>query len=238
MIPAYPTEGADGRSEGGGVRFHDRWAPPATVTRETVEAARTALANFDELLKAGPLGPAKKPGTRGHWLAQLAMLTISAGKNTLEEQLGRVATVAIGLTYPAFCFTSATLYQAARRFKFFPSFAELAAFLDEVVEPARRTRDRLSRLAQAVAGPGPRLEKVAYIRDLPDAERTRYFAEMRTLRAKLETAGVGNTPDAARARRARDDAEARMRARLQPVIEAERARFLGETDKAPPESAE
>lgn len=134
--------------------------------------------------------------------------------------------IAGGLDQPGFCFVRASLYGAARRFKFFPTFGEVAAYLDEIAEPARRMRARLAVLASAppslikggimeesgkALAPG---ERITFVRDLPPAEREKFLRQMTELRRRLAQDGVGDSAAAVAARRRADEINERMRQRL------------------------
>lgn len=204
------------------VRYVNLWTPPETITPQVVDLAKAALPAWEALLQPPPAGPVEREGTRGHWLAQLMMLTMTA-KGTVEMHQERLAIMAAGLLHPAFCFTRWTLFDAARQFKFFPTFGELSAFLDAVAEPARRQRARLTVLAKAdmkriatqTTG-----TKIGFVRDLPPAEREKFLRDMAEMRRRLACAGVGATPVAAAARRSLDAVNERMRQRIAQFAEA------------------
>ncbi len=119
------------------------WHPPALVSAALRAEAKAALT----AAKAALEPPAR--ATVGKWLAGLGML--AAGKTDAATASAKLAAYARFLDHPAACFTEASLKAAARRFKWFPSFAEIAQFLDEEARPWRDRHSRLDRLACAEA---------------------------------------------------------------------------------------
>lgn len=206
------------------------WTPPLRVTLALSDLAAAALPEWDALLRPARIGPVDRVGTRGHWLVQLGLLTLGT-KATMTEHMQRLALMAGGLMQPTFCFSLVSLYDAARRFRFFPTFGEAAIFLDEIAEPARRERRRLGLIAawrrprtRPTASTG---ERIAFVPALTREERVAFIAEMRALRQKLEQSGIGDTDRAATARRQIDEVNARMRARAQGQIADARQALIG-----------
>lgn len=82
--------------------------------------------------------------TVSKWLASLGVLV--AGNMPVADAKVKIAIYAPGLVeVPARAFTRATLYEAGRRFKWWPSFAELSEFL---AEQSRDDREDLARLQE------------------------------------------------------------------------------------------
>ena len=82
------------------------------------------------------------------WLARLAM--VCAGKNESEAAIrAKVAAYADMLDHPAWVFNAQTLKEAAARFMWFPSFAEVKGFLDERCASERRFLASLRKAADA-----------------------------------------------------------------------------------------
>lgn len=119
------------------------WQPPTTLPARVVDEARRAAAQLEHALR--PAGEDLK----ARWLAQLAQLC--AGTSSAEDGLTRLRAIARDLDHPPLCFTDDTRIAAARKFKFFPSFAELSGLLDAVRHPYRDRLDRLRRLGPAQA---------------------------------------------------------------------------------------
>lgn len=79
------------------------------------------------------------------WLTRLGVLV--AGQMPVADAKLRVRAYAIDLDFPALCFTDQTRVAAAKRFTWFPSFAELSAFFEEYARPQRTRLARLQALA-------------------------------------------------------------------------------------------
>ncbi len=95
-------------------------------------------------------------GVRLHWLSGLGILI--AGNMPLDDVKAKVAAYAAGLSHPSVCFTDETRFAAARRFKWWPSFSELAQFLDGEAAPLRerlRRLNRVSTMKAATEAPAP-----------------------------------------------------------------------------------
>ncbi len=108
---------------------------PSAVRNE----AEAALSAIDEALKPAPEALVLR------WLTALGTLT--ATRPDEADASGKVRAYAAMLELPASAFTRRSLDAAARRFRFFPSYAELTEHLEAETADARRTRHQLRRLA-------------------------------------------------------------------------------------------
>ena len=147
---------------------------------------------------------------------------------TLDEAKEKIAAYAMGLRHPAFCFSEASLYAAAKKFKWFPTYSEVSDWLDAKSREARNTLQRLEMLAGAKPSKPREPDMVRKVEDATPEQRAQHLEAMRALKTRLAAQGVGNTPEAQKARRAVDNRIAQQRAAMAPMIEAARARFLEE----------
>lgn len=121
------------------------WQMPATLTAETIAEAQEQLAWVENV----QLAEAATSAVRG-WLLLLGNATASSSKLTPEDVKVKISAMLTLLDdYPAGVFTKASLKRAARRFRFFPGFEELAPVLDEEAKELRQKRDRLLAIARA-----------------------------------------------------------------------------------------
>lgn len=111
------------------------WEPPTLLADRTITEARALVPALTDQLT-----PARE-GVRLQWLAQLGILV--AGVMSSGDAKAKAQAYAPALDYPALCFTTETKIEAARRFKWFPSFAELAEFFDEICKPRREQLQRV-----------------------------------------------------------------------------------------------
>jgi hypothetical protein len=159
------------------VVFNERWTAPVEITPQLRDEAEAGLRSLRVAMQPPPAPTMRK------WLATLGTLT--AGKVDAEDAATRIDAFVGMLDYPAQCFTKRTLDAAARRFRWFPSFAELAEFLDEQAAPLRTLADRLEQLLQvpATALPGPAKDKAAPLyRDLTPEQQAEHDRLMRSFR--------------------------------------------------------
>lgn len=129
------------------------WKPPAVVTSEVRHEAAARAAEAVRWMQ-----PVEDATVR-QWLSDLGVLV--AGSLSVEEARAKLSayTSLIEGEYPRACFTKKTLADAARRFpRFFPSFGEVAAYLDEVKGELRVRLDRLHRIAKPVPMPQREVE--------------------------------------------------------------------------------
>lgn len=153
------------------------WAPPDEVPEAVkAEAGRLIAPLFAALEPASPR-------LVGDWLARLGVLV--AGNLSAADARIKIAAYAADLRYPALCFTDQTRADAAKAFKFFPSFAELSEFLDGIAAPHRTKLHRIRAIAGRPVRQEPRGRGWG---DLSPAERLAHDAMMASLRRELESA--------------------------------------------------
>ena len=121
------------------------WYPPPVVTPEMVNVAKYSLSTFDAMLEDAA------PEDIRAWLAKLGLL----GAGNMPEDRATAKLVA----YSAFLFplptgilTEETAERAARKFKWFPSYAEIVEFLDAETLELKNMRQRARMIAEW-AGP-------------------------------------------------------------------------------------
>lgn len=150
------------------------WAPPGQVAPSVQAEAAVAAAQYEAELRAAQRGHVM------HWLVQLGLL--AASHMSSGDVKAKIHAYATDLDFPEICYTDATRALAGRRFNWFPSFAELSAFLDEVASPYRIRLDRLRRISVAVVKtePGPKGWS-----DMTDEERECQDREMADCMRKL-----------------------------------------------------
>ena len=113
--------------------------------------AKAGLRAVEAALAPAPVGEVRK------WLTGLG--TLSAGQMSLEDARAKIGAYAALLDAPVFVLTTENLKEAGKKFTWFPSFGEVAAFLDGKTAELRRTKSRLAALANAA--PTPKIEKTA-----------------------------------------------------------------------------
>jgi len=118
------------------------WQPPGNLPARIVDEAKRAAQALERALR--PAGAEIK----GRWLSQLAQL-VAPGRDSAPDMLARINAMARDLDHPPLCFDDETRIIAARKFTFFPSFAELAGLLDGIRQPYRNRLGRLRRLGPA-----------------------------------------------------------------------------------------
>lgn len=211
--------------------FHSSWDIPHPITRAIIDAAKAALPLWDAYMVRAPIGHIGSPNTVAEWLSQLGVLCASQ-KMSVADAKEKLVAYATGLDFPTECFTQKSLYVAARHFKWFPTFSEVCDWLEKYIATARVMHDRIRALANADLTPTALAAPVKgpFIKDMPEAQRDEYIAQMKGLKSRLEAAGVGNTERAAQARRDIDTRNERARALLAPVLEAKRKALLGDDD--------
>jgi hypothetical protein len=158
----------------------ETWALPERITdalkRDAAEAGRRV---------AQSLLPADQQTVK-HWLAALGVLV--AGQMPAADAKAKLGAFAPMLKHPPVCFTRDTLEAAGRAFKFFPSFSELAAFLDEQMQPLVNLRVRLDTVARApvteITPPPKRYSQ------LTDDERAQVDADFARMRAEARRAVI------------------------------------------------
>lgn len=119
------------------------WKLPATVGTSEREEARQALGAVALLAEPAPQA-AILP-----WINRLgAMVASNMSADEARVKAGLMASN-LAAEFPVGAFTPETLRTAARAFKWFPSYAELAEHLDREARKLKRLKDRLERVAGA-----------------------------------------------------------------------------------------
>jgi len=116
-----PTEGYQG-PDGFSLR-PTTWKCPSNPSAELRREANERAASLSVNLRT--------PATANHcarWLASLGNLV--AGQMSAQDVRDKLTAYAGNLDYPAGLYTQDSLKAAGKRFKWFPSFAELTEFLD------------------------------------------------------------------------------------------------------------
>lgn len=108
------------------------------VSEGLKEAASSRLA-FIEKYSHAP-----SPSRVADWLTSLLPM-IETAKNG-EDVQDRIGALSQGLDYPAYCYTQENLFAFAKKHKFLPAMADVAAFFDEVVRKTEKEADRCRRI--------------------------------------------------------------------------------------------
>ena len=116
------------------------WKPPAVITDSMRKDAEQSLPIAQALCDPAPKDRAKQ------WLATLG--TIVAGNMPAAEAQMRLKAYVGLIEIPAGMMTRQLLDRAGRRFKFFPSYSELAEFVDEEKHRLEETARRLRIIAE------------------------------------------------------------------------------------------
>ena len=206
---------------GGALPVEASWDIPTVITQQLIDAAAEALPAWREYMAPCDLAKA------GHWLAQLGVMC-GGPKMTADEAKEKIVAYAVGLQFPAFCFSDKSLYTAAKKFKWFPTFSEVSDWLEAKSRVSQDTLTRLEMLASAQPTKPREPDMVRTIAEATPEQREKHEAEMRKLKAMLADSGVGNSPKAHAARRAVDNRIVQQRAAMAPMIEAARAKFMEE----------
>jgi hypothetical protein len=149
------------------------WQPPENPTPALIDEAKRAALQTEKALQPAP------SGMKIQWLVQLGVLTL--GKLSAEEAKVKIQAYVRDLAHPPLAFTDETRIAAARRFKFFPAFAELVDFLDECCAPQRERLRRLRRLGAAIP-PKPEAERGKRYSDMTDEEKRAFDQAMAPFR--------------------------------------------------------
>lgn len=148
--------------------YEGKWLPPM-ATPDNRAIASQALALIETKFE-----PANPDGVR-RWLQMLG--TMTAGKTSAAEAHTKVELFAGMLDFPAGCYSKATLKAAAEKFSWFPSYAELHAFLTE--ENRRMFKDKF------------RLEQIAHFKPkIPEPEIDRSPEAVARWNAALASLGA------------------------------------------------
>ena len=120
--------------------FCDTWTMPKVTSSLRREAIRMLV------LAEAALKPAKISDRR-KWLATLGVLC--SGNLTVADSKEKLSAYGHLLKYSAVVFTDETLEGAGRKFTWFPSFSELAKYLDELELPIRNRFARILKISNA-----------------------------------------------------------------------------------------
>lgn len=115
------------------------WTLPQRITMDLILDAQRAATAYGRLLVRAP------DHLVNSWLNALG--TLMAGQMTAGDAKVKIAAYAGLLDHPSLCYTQQTLAAAGRKFKWWPSFAELAEFLDDIAREPRRHATRINALA-------------------------------------------------------------------------------------------
>jgi hypothetical protein len=145
------------------------WVAPSSVDAQVKAEARAKLPNVLRLAADAELDTIRK------WLASLGVMC--AGQMSATDAKAKMAVLAPMLKHPGSSFTEDTLREAARKFKWFPSFAEVDEFLDKKSRPIKALSYRLQRI---IAAPErkPQNNTKAW-RDMTQEERDAFDQMMR-----------------------------------------------------------
>lgn len=124
------------------------WKPPAFVSDELATEARQLAAAMQTAIDR-PAEQAKL----AEWLASLGALVVSgAGADEARTKVAAMASM-LADRVPATLLTRATLERAARRWKWFPAYAEVAEFFDGEQRALETAISRMRRLVEAAHQP-------------------------------------------------------------------------------------
>lgn len=202
------------------------WDIPTTITQSLIDAAQEHLHAWREFMR-----PCDK-SIVAEWLAHLGVMC-GGPKMSVDEAKEKIAVYAMGLAFPAFCFSQKNLYAAAEKFKWFPTFSEVTDWLHSKSSAAETTLSRLEMLAAASPTKPKEPDIVRRVEDATPEQREAHMKAMRELKTRLIAQGVGSEPEADRARRLIDKRIAQQRALMAPMIEAARAKFMEENRDEP-----
>lgn len=112
------------------------------VTQEISDEANALVIACDDALR--PAGY----DTMIKWLSALGAVSASPSSDSTDVKI-RMSAYANVMDFPPMCYTQGTLKRAARKFKFFPTVAELSNFFADIVDPIRKTRFDADRITKA-----------------------------------------------------------------------------------------
>jgi hypothetical protein len=148
-------------------------APLAISSTQKAEAER-ALAAIEAALQPAPQALALR------WITALGTLT--ASKPGEADGSAKAQAYAAMVEFPASAFTRASLDAAARKFRWFPSYAEVCEHLEAEVAAAKAQRHQLRR---AVALPGEGSRPVGKWSAMTDEQRAEFEATMAKFRSRF-----------------------------------------------------
>lgn len=145
------------------------------ISSAMASEVNSALVAAEQALERAPRDTIER------WLEALGVLV--AGNPGEADAARKVRAYAAMLDYPPGAFTRRSLDTAARRFKFWPAYAELCEHLEAEIADFKRLRHQLRRMR---ALPTRRDEVVRRYRDLTDDERAQFEALMAPWRQHAE----------------------------------------------------
>lgn len=148
-------------------------APLEISSTQRAEAER-ALAAIDAALQPAPQALIER------WVAALG--TLCAGKPDEADAAAKIRAYAAMLEFPASAFSRSSLDAAARRFKFFPAYAELVEHLEAEVAAAKAQRHQLRR---AIALPAEGSRPVGKWSSMTDEQKAEFEATMARFRSRF-----------------------------------------------------
>ena len=148
-------------------------APLEISSTQRAEAER-ALAAIDAALQPAPQALIER------WVAALG--TLCAGKPDEADAAAKIRAYAAMLEFPASAFSRSSLDAAARRFKFFPAYAELVEHLEAEVAAAKDQRHQLRR---AIALPAEGSRPVGKWSLMTDEQKAEFEATMARFRSRF-----------------------------------------------------
>ena len=166
-------------------------APLAISSTQKAEAER-ALAAIEAALQPAPQALALR------WITALGTLT--ATKPGEADGDAKARAYAAMLEYPASAFSRASLDAAARKFRWFPSYAEVCEHLEAEVAAAKAQRHQLRR---AVALPSEGSRPVGKWSAMTDEQKAEFEATMAKFRSRFASdasRGPEDGPGSAEAR--------------------------------------
>ena len=155
-------------------------APLSISSTQKTEAER-ALVAAEAALQPAPQALAERFVT--------ALGTLTATRPGEADGLAKVRAYAAMLEFPASAFTRSSLDAAARKFRFFPSYAELVEHLEAEVAQAKALRHQLRR---AVALPVEGAKPAGKYSAMTPEQRAEFDALMARWRGKREAEKGGD----------------------------------------------
>lgn len=120
----------------------------SSISSRTMAEAREAAIGVEQALRPAP------PEVAERWLEALGVLCATSPQEA--DAARKVRAMALMLEFPARCYNRASLNAAARRFKFFPAYAEICEHLEAEASELKRLRHDIRRvLASPVEGDRP-----------------------------------------------------------------------------------
>jgi len=186
----------------------DRWpekAAPVVKSEEVKAEAERLLPKVRAALERADRGTMEK------WLIALGNLV--AGKTSVDEAKMKIGAYSTMLDYPDRCFTDKTLRDAARKFRWFPSYSEVCELLDEEVVGLRRLARNLRRTVESEVEKDTVQEPVEDRRAAIEELKVKSEFFRQAMAAPKRKRGVPLGPLTEAQKKIRRDIEARERAR-------------------------